>query len=70
MIKGLTCGSCGRELENVSTGFTGADWGTQAGEGSGFDYEIRLDCKCGRTYHIGNTKGINDFSPSKYLKEV
>ncbi len=67
-MKNLNCGSCGKELK-ISVGYTGADWNTKAGDRSGYGYEISLDCECGRTYPIGNTRGINDFSPSKWMEE-
>ena len=53
---------CGGE-QTVEVVYTGADWLTVAGEGSGFDYEIHLVCKwCGGIYHIGNVKKETDFA--------
>lgn len=69
-MKDLKCGACGRELTKVYISFTGCDWNTKAGEGSGFDCEIKLDCDCGRVYHIGNVRREEDFTPSIYLQEV
>ncbi len=58
----LKC-NCGGEL-TLKTGFTGMDWETQAGEGSGFGWEISLVCEsCNRVYPIGYVKQLGDFSP-------
>ena len=47
---------CGSPLY-VSIGYTGADWDTIAGDGSGYGYEVSLRCnKCNRSYAICNLK--------------
>ena len=58
----LKCTKCGADLE-LSVGFDGADWDSVKGEGSGFDYSIKLSCigKCGRIYNIGRVKNAMDF---------
>ena len=62
---GLACVSCGSPLD-LSIGYTGADWDCEAGDGSGYGYEVALSCPhCGRIYHIGNVKNRDDFSPKK-----
>mgnify|MGYP000064844623 CR=1 FL=1 len=61
----LKCNECGSVLK-LSIGYTGCDWNTEAGEGSGYGYEVSLDCtnaNCARIYTIGHIKNINDFSP-------
>lgn len=60
----LKCPICGTELE-LTIGYTGADWNTKAGKGSGYGWEISLDCTkdgCGRVYTIGHIKKYGDFS--------
>jgi len=57
----LKCARCGSDL-NLSVPFDGCDWDSVKGEGSGFDYNISLDCSaCGRTYAIGRLKSRFDF---------
>ena len=56
------CGECGERLE-VQVGYTGCDWNSAAGDGSGFGWEISLVCpKCGRCYVVGHLKNQRDFS--------
>lgn len=67
MPKMIKCPKCGSDLK-LSVGFTGADWNTKAGEGSGYGWEITLDCTkfgCGRVYPIGNIKKYSDFTEVK-----
>lgn len=57
------CCKCGKSKLEVSVGYTGADWNSKAGEGSGFGWEISLVCpSCGRGYIIGHLKRLEDFS--------
>lgn len=61
------CQNCGRELK-LSISFTGCDWKSEAGEKSGYDYEVRLDCDfCGRVYTLGYVRNEKDFSPYKLV---
>lgn len=63
-MKKLKCLECGTALK-LHQGITGADWNCEAGEGSGFDVEISLDCeKCGLIYPLGNVRELGDFSPA------
>lgn len=58
--------SCGSEKIFCSVSYDGCDWKSEAGEGSGFAYEISLECNnCGRVYPIGRIKSENDFSKNK-----
>lgn len=64
-LGGLVCPACGAELE-VQVWFDGCDWDSEAGEGSGFDYPIHLECTaCPRIYPIGRLKREEDFSKEK-----
>ncbi|MFR1687967.1 MAG: hypothetical protein ACLSVX_12395 [Massilimicrobiota timonensis] len=56
----LKCNGCGNVLE-ITFGYDGCDWHSEAGEGSGYGYEVGLVCNhCGNYYPIVRTKGIND----------
>lgn len=60
----LKCPACDSDLE-LSVGFTGCDWDTKAGEGSGYDYPLSLDCtnnNCARVYPLVHLKNENCFS--------
>ena len=66
-FNGLVCVACGGELD-LEIGYTGADWDSEAGEGSGFFYEVQLCCNkfgCGRVYKVGYLKNENAISPPK-----
>ena len=66
---GLACAECGSNDLSFRVGYTGADWTCEAGEKSGFGWEVMLSCdKCGRVYHICNCKKESDVSPVKKLK--
>ena len=57
----LKCPDCNAVL-NLSVGFDGCDWDSVKGEGSGFNYEITLECpECGRLYPVGRLKREADF---------
>jgi hypothetical protein len=61
----LDCPLCRAPLK-LAIGFTGCDWLTKAGEGSGYDYFVSLDCTndaCGAVYNIGHLKREADFTP-------
>jgi len=64
-FNGLRCVSCNNEL-NLNVGYTGAEWDSQAGEGSGFGHEVSLNCiSCARTYVIGFLRDENAISAPK-----
>lgn len=61
------CPDCGRELV-LSISYSGCDWNCEAGEGSGFGYEVGLWCKndgCARVFPLGMIKNHANFSPYK-----
>ena len=54
---------CGTVLE-MNIGYTGADWDSKAGDGSGYGWEVELVCpSCGRCYVVGYLKHEYDISP-------
>jgi len=56
------CEKCGVCLE-MSVGYTGADWDCEAGDGSGFGWEVNLVCpECGKCYTVCHCKDIKDIS--------
>ena len=56
------CGECGSGLE-MSVGYTGADWNSVAGDGSGVGWEVSRVCPtCGRCYVICHVKDSKDIS--------
>lgn len=61
----LCCDKCGAVLK-LNLGYTGTDWESEAGEGSGYGLQMSLDCtnsKCAAVYVLGYLKDYNDFSP-------
>ena len=42
----LKCPGCGHIL-TIDFGYDGCDWDSEAGEGSGYGYEVGLVCKVG-----------------------
>ncbi len=63
---GLTCAECNSNDLRFQVSYTGADWNCEAGEKSGFGWQVMLSCsKCGRVYHICNCKKETDVSPAK-----
>lgn len=63
MPKMIKCTECGSDLK-LRVGFTGRDDLCKAGEGSGYGWEISLECTkkgCGRVYPIGHIKDYFDF---------
>lgn len=64
-LGGLICPACGAQLE-ADISFDGCDWNSLAGEGSGYDYSIVLNCvNCSRTYPIGRVRKECDFCKNK-----
>jgi len=61
------CENCKSELK-LSIGFTGCYWNCEA-EDPRYDYEVRLECDCGRVYTLGMIKNEKDFSPYKFLSK-
>ncbi|MEA4900496.1 hypothetical protein [Desulfitobacterium sp.] len=59
----LKCPVCNSILKlNIS--YSGCDWDTKAGKGSGYGWEVSLDCinsKCASLFTIGHVRNINDF---------
>lgn len=63
----LKCSECGSDLK-LNIGYTGADWDTVAGDGSGYGWAIHLDCtndSCALIYPIGHVKNFSDFTKMK-----
>lgn len=59
----LKCPHCNSALK-LEIAYSGADWDTKAGKGSGYGWEVSLLCensKCSRLYTIGHVRNINDF---------
>lgn len=66
----LKCVACDSEL-SLKVAFSGADWDTEAGEGSGYEYPISLECTndhCARVYRLGHLNNAYAFSPMKNHK--
>ena len=69
-INQLSCSDCGGKLE-ITEGFDGCGWKSEAGKDSGFNIEISLDCEeCGRVYPIGRVRKHSDFSRNKEDKDL
>lgn len=63
----LKCPACDSQLM-ISYGYTGADWECEKGEGSGYKYEVSLQCTtnaCARSFTLGHLKDYADFSEVK-----
>lgn len=61
MVNKLKC-ECGNPLR-LQQSYSGADWNSKAGAGSGHNYELTLNCdSCGNVYEIGYLKNLADFS--------
>lgn len=59
-IHKLKCPHCNHIL-TIDFVYDGCDWNSEAGEGSGYDYEVGLVCNhCGSYYPIVRTRKIND----------
>lgn len=62
----IRCAGCGGYNIKMSVGFDGADWNSEAGEGSGYKYSINLDCEdCGRVYPVCRLKNEFAVNPIK-----
>lgn len=60
----LKCPECNSNLK-LQIGYTGCDWETVKGEGSGYGFELSLLCTnedCRRIFTIGHLKNEFDFS--------
>ena len=63
---GLKCADCGNNDLKFHVAFTGAEWNCEAGDNSGYGYEVMLECsECGRVYHICNCRKEGDVSAAK-----
>lgn len=63
MEKFLKCPDCGSDLE-LWQAYSGCDWNSEKGEGSGFGWEVYLACRgnsCARVYLLGYTKELHHF---------
>ena len=62
----LKCAACGSYNIKLSIGFDGMDCYSEAGDGSGFKWEVSLYCDdCGRVYPVCRVKNYTDISPLK-----
>jgi hypothetical protein len=62
----LNCPACTQPLE-LCISYDGADWNTEAGKGTGYEYPMSLACsnsECGNVYILGRLKSLNAFSKS------
>lgn len=65
MMPMLKCPKCDNVLK-LQIGYTGCDWDTKKGKGSGYGWEVSLTCdNCGRLYTIGHVKELNNFAELK-----
>lgn len=64
-MNNLQCPECNATLK-LTIGYTGMDWESKAGEGSGFGHEMSLNCtndRCTRVFTLGYLRNEYDFSP-------
>ena len=65
LLTAPACQACGSPLR-LSLGYTGADWDTVAGDGSGHGHVISLDCsRCDRTYPLLGVRDVAEVSAYK-----
>lgn len=65
----LKCVACKSENLKMHVYYDGADWNSEKGEGSGFDYEVTLVCEdCGRAYPVCRVN--NEFAVCAIKDEV
>lgn len=61
-MKKLKCPGCNTNFK-LNIAFTGCDWETDKGDGSGYNYPVSLYCnKCGAVYTIGHIQKESDFT--------
>ena len=61
----MKCERCGGMM-NLKVGYTGADWNSDKGEGSGYGYEVQMSCdKCGQSFVLGYCRRHDDIVPPK-----
>lgn len=61
----LKCPECNSVLK-LDIAYSGCDWNTKQGKGSGYGWEISLQCDyCGRLFTLGHMKNSYDFSELK-----
>lgn len=62
----LKCEGCGSYNIKLDVGYDGMDCYSEAGENSGFKYEVCLYCDdCGRIYPVCRVKNNTHISPIK-----
>ncbi len=62
----IRCAGCGGYNIKMSVYFDGADWDSEAGEGSGYKYGVDLCCDdCGRSYPVCRLKNEFAVNPIK-----
>lgn len=56
----IKCEGCGSYNITMHVGYDGADYLSEAGDGSGFKCEVKLVCEdCGRIYPVCRVKDFN-----------
>lgn len=64
------CPDCGKELE-VSIGYDGCDWLSEAGEGSGFKTCVSLRCTgCPRIFSAARVRDFSDVSRIASVEQI
>lgn len=59
----IKCEGCGSYNITMHVGYDGADYLSEAGDGSGFKWEVKLVCEdCGRIYPVCRVKNFNAVS--------
>lgn len=62
-MSALKCIRCDKADLFVSVGFDGLDKDSEAGEGSGYNWTVDLNCPhCGGVYTVGRVKKSSDFA--------
>lgn len=62
----IKCAGCGSYNMKMQVSYDGADWNSEAGEGSEYGYEICLYCAdCGRVYPVCRLNRYSAVSPIK-----
>ena len=66
MFNGLKCYYCGNGELKFRIAYSGADWDSCRGRGSGYGHEVSIVCpKCERIYTIGYCQNSWDVVPPK-----
>lgn len=65
MMQMLKCPQCNTILK-LNIGYTGCDWDTVKGQGSGYGWEVSLHCvSCSSLFTIGHIKDYFSFAELK-----